>query len=369
MRLGKLSHMKRAILFVVAFILTVATLLAQTIAGTRQGTLPSGATGQGLTAGLGLRIVFTIEKNPNGSFYGGVAPINRGRPMPLTAVTFSAPNVAFASGDTLTYRDQLSADGQSIAGIWTQGPQFFPLALSLARPGALWKPANVPQPMAPNVDPAFEAATIKPSCPDQNTIDVNLTGRPVTVRGVSATELIKIASRSSMRPASPGSTTSRFAWRPAPSRGPTATARRTNAPARSSPGQRRPASNLSRRKNPSLSSSLTTSTHPHRTDRIAWTFAERKLSRLRIGRVRTDGLSQCKNPICAWTVLPLDNPEADSLPLLEALVGVGLDGAVVDEDIRASAVAGEKAIAFAVAESLHGTQELKQGSLTECLPG
>jgi uncharacterized protein (TIGR03435 family) len=47
--------------------------------------------------------------------------------------------------------------------------------------------------MAANADPAFEVATIKPSGPDQNTIDVNLTGRPVTVRGVSAGELIKIA--------------------------------------------------------------------------------------------------------------------------------------------------------------------------------
>ena len=193
MRLDKRSHMKRAILAVAASILTAAALPAQTIAGTWQGTLPGGATGQGLTANPGLRVVFTIEQTPNGSFHGSVTPIDRGASMSVTAVTFSALDVTFACGNSLTYRGKLGADGQSIAGTWAEGDQSFPLTLSLAAPAALWKPANIPRPMAAHADPSFEVATIKPSGPDQNTIDVNLTGRPVTVRGVSATELIKIA--------------------------------------------------------------------------------------------------------------------------------------------------------------------------------
>jgi hypothetical protein len=72
--------------------------------------------------------------------------------------------------------------------------------------------------------------------------------------------------------------------------------------------------------------------------------------------------SQFKNPICAWPLQTLNNPEAGSRPLLEALMGLGLNGAIVDEGIRTTVVAGKKAIANSVAESLHGALVLKQGS-------
>jgi hypothetical protein len=41
--------------------------------------------------------------------------------MSLTAVTFSAPDITLAYGDTLSYRGKLSADGQTIAGTWAEG--------------------------------------------------------------------------------------------------------------------------------------------------------------------------------------------------------------------------------------------------------
>jgi hypothetical protein len=50
------------------------------------------------------------------------------------------------------------------------------------------------------------------------------------------------------------------------------------------------------------------------------------------GMVRADAISQFKNPICAWPLRTLNDPEANFRPLLEALMGLGLDGAVVDED-------------------------------------
>ena len=44
--------------------------------------------------------------------------------VPLSSVTFSAPDVTFAqSASGFTYRGKLSADGQSITGTWTQSNQ------------------------------------------------------------------------------------------------------------------------------------------------------------------------------------------------------------------------------------------------------
>src|SRR5580658_9046854 len=97
--------MKRAILSAAAFILTAACLHAQTIAGTWQGALPIGATGQGTTPGTGNpRLVVTIAKNADGSYHGSLALIDRGASVPLTSVTFSAPNFTLNGSNELNYR-------------------------------------------------------------------------------------------------------------------------------------------------------------------------------------------------------------------------------------------------------------------------
>jgi uncharacterized protein (TIGR03435 family) len=184
----------RALLFLASLLAASSTLTAQTIASTWQGTLPLVATGQGSNGGSSLRIVFTIEKNPDGSFHGGVTLIDSGSYTPLTAVTFAAPDVTFVRGEALTYHGKLSADGRSIAGTLAEGNQSFALTLSLATTDTLWKPAGAVLPrMAADADPAFEVATIKPSDPMKEIFDYNLTGRTFTAHGISATELIKIA--------------------------------------------------------------------------------------------------------------------------------------------------------------------------------
>lgn len=188
--------MKQAILCAVGLMaLLGAALNAQTIAGTWQGRLPIAATGQGTTPGNGLRIVFSIEKNADGSLHGGMTLIDRGARMPLTSVTFSVPNVSFADGDMLGYRGKLSADGKSIAGTWTQGNQSLPLNLQLATAETMWKregPAALP-PMAADADPAFEVAIIKPTGPDENQTLFDLRARKFSAQHTSAKELIKIA--------------------------------------------------------------------------------------------------------------------------------------------------------------------------------
>ena len=188
--------MKRAILSAAVFILTAA-LHAQTIAGTWQGILPIAPTGQG-TGGPGTtvpRIVFTIDKAPDGSYRGAMALIDRGTPIPLASATFSAPNVTFTVADTLTYHGKLAADGKSIAGTWTQGTQSLPLNLQLATSETLWKPERPAQlpPMAATADPAFEVAIIKPTGPDENNTLFDLRARKFNSQHTSATELIKIA--------------------------------------------------------------------------------------------------------------------------------------------------------------------------------
>ena len=67
--------MQRVILTAAAVIFAaIAPLPAQSIAGTWQGTLPIAASGQGTAyRTLNLRVAFTIDKSPDGSFRRQVA--------------------------------------------------------------------------------------------------------------------------------------------------------------------------------------------------------------------------------------------------------------------------------------------------------
>ncbi len=74
------------------------------------------------------------------------------------------------SGLGANYEGKLSADGNSIAGAWTQGPEPLPLNLTRATPQTAWAIPEPPPPvkaMAADVDPGIEVATIKPSRPDE----------------------------------------------------------------------------------------------------------------------------------------------------------------------------------------------------------
>jgi uncharacterized protein (TIGR03435 family) len=69
-----------------------------------------------------------------------------------------------------TYEGKLSTDGNSIAGVWNQGPGPAPLNLTRATPETAWVIPEPPPPvkaMAADADPGIEVATIKPSRPDQ----------------------------------------------------------------------------------------------------------------------------------------------------------------------------------------------------------
>ncbi|MGD0738372.1 MAG: TIGR03435 family protein [Terracidiphilus sp.] len=184
--------MKRAI-FAAVFILLAATLHAQSIAGTWQGTMTI-TNQQGAPVNQNLRIVFTIEKSADGSLHGGLKFIDIGRAMPLTSVAFSAPDVTFTQSDAgMDYHGKLSADGQSIGGTWVQNGRSLPLTLQLATEDTVWKSPTALPPMAADADPSYEVATIKPANPDEQHPVFDLRAHTFSATGTSAKELIKTA--------------------------------------------------------------------------------------------------------------------------------------------------------------------------------
>jgi len=93
------------------------------------------------------------------------------------------------------YEGKLSADGNSIAGTFTQGAPL-PLNLTRATPATEWTIPEPPAPVAPmkeDVKPTFEVATIKPSKPGQPGKGYTMRGREVITLNTSVEDLIVFA--------------------------------------------------------------------------------------------------------------------------------------------------------------------------------
>jgi len=64
------------------------------------------------------------------------------------------------------YEGRMNGDGNSISGTFTQGAPL-PLTFTRATPQTAWAiPEPPPKPMAPEANPSFEVATIKPANPE-----------------------------------------------------------------------------------------------------------------------------------------------------------------------------------------------------------
>jgi uncharacterized protein (TIGR03435 family) len=96
-----------------------------------------------------------------------------------------------------TFQGNVSADGNSIVGTWTQGPNPLPLTLVRATKETAWEippPPTPPKPMAADADPSFDVATIKPNnsgAPSMQGLTVN--GRNFATRNSSLGDLIGFA--------------------------------------------------------------------------------------------------------------------------------------------------------------------------------
>jgi uncharacterized protein (TIGR03435 family) len=166
------------------------------IVGTWQGTLhvPAGDN----HPAIDLRIVNKIAKGDDGKLKVSDYSIDQGGgEMKSSSASFE--DGVFKYGIQAidgSYEGKMSADGKSIAGNWTQGPNSIPLLLERATPETEWTipppPVRLP-PMAADANPSFEVATIKPSKPDQPGKGIMVRGNHFRTLNTSLTDLIVFA--------------------------------------------------------------------------------------------------------------------------------------------------------------------------------
>jgi uncharacterized protein (TIGR03435 family) len=201
-------HLPRKFLLNVAGILTVVALaffgFVETAGSLAQAPAPTKAQGlegtwQGtLHAGRDLRTVVKITKGDDGGYKAVFYSIDQGGDgLPVTKITLDGHNVKM----TLTmiggsYDGQLSSDGNSINGSWSQGPSPLPLNFVRATPETEWTippPAPKLPPMSANADPSFEVATIKPSPPNRPGKGFGFPGDHFMTRNTNVNDLIAFA--------------------------------------------------------------------------------------------------------------------------------------------------------------------------------
>ena len=159
------------------------------IAGDWQGTLQ---------AGKSLRVIARFAKTDKG--LGAKLYTIDQTPQPFTAsgVTVDGSTVKFSVDAILgSFQGTLSADGNTIAGTWTQGPNPLPLTLVRATKETAWEiPAPPPPPktMPVDADPSFDVATIKPNDSGAAGLQgLGFGGRSFVTRNSSLDDLISFA--------------------------------------------------------------------------------------------------------------------------------------------------------------------------------
>jgi uncharacterized protein (TIGR03435 family) len=167
-------------------------LSGQNITGTWQGTIqPPQAQGRG------LRIVLKVSTTDADKLAAVMYSIDQQSPaIPATTFTRSGSTVKMTVTPLNgTYEGKVSADGNSIEGIWSQG---MPLTLNLVRatPETAWaipEPPPPPKTMAADANPGFEVATIKPARPEGRfSLTVNRSGM-LNTTSTTVADLIKFA--------------------------------------------------------------------------------------------------------------------------------------------------------------------------------
>jgi uncharacterized protein (TIGR03435 family) len=143
-----------------------------------------------------LRIVLKIDTNENEALVAVLYSIDQ-NPTPIKAESVKTSgrgikiNIPTLNG---TFEGNLSSDGNTIDGTWTQGAPN-PLVLVKATPATEWtipEPPPPPKMMDANAKPQFEVATIKPSDPNHTGwgIGINPSGMINTLNTTLA-DLIK----------------------------------------------------------------------------------------------------------------------------------------------------------------------------------
>jgi uncharacterized protein (TIGR03435 family) len=159
------------------------------ISGDWQGTLQ---------AGKSLRIILQIAKADEG-WSAKMYSIDQGG-QPFNASSASLDGSAFKFSVDLigaTYQGTLSADGNSIAGTWTQGPNPLQLTFVRATKETAWEIPAIkppPKPMKEDANPSFDVSTIKPNDSGATSIQgLTMNGRNFATRASSLADLIGFA--------------------------------------------------------------------------------------------------------------------------------------------------------------------------------
>jgi uncharacterized protein (TIGR03435 family) len=165
-------------------------LLAQALEGTWQGTLIPAPNRE-------IRMAFKITKDGNahqGVFYN----LDAGRQLNLGAISLQGNTVTIAiPGMGGNYEGKLDADGNSITGALTQGPNPLPLALKRATAESAWElppPPAAPKPLPEGTKLEFEVASIKPSqAPQRVAAGFNVTATQLRSPNISVAGLLTFA--------------------------------------------------------------------------------------------------------------------------------------------------------------------------------
>jgi uncharacterized protein (TIGR03435 family) len=159
------------------------------ISGDWQGTLQ---------AAKSLRTILQIAKTDKG-WSAKMYSIDQGaHSINASSVTLDGSTLKY-SVDLIggSYQGTLSADGNSIVGTWTQGPNPLPLTLVRATKETAWEiptPPPPPKPMKEDADPSFDVATIKPNNSGASSIQgLTMNGRNFATRNSSLADLIGFA--------------------------------------------------------------------------------------------------------------------------------------------------------------------------------
>jgi uncharacterized protein (TIGR03435 family) len=160
------------------------------ISGNWQGTLQ--------TPQRSLRIILQVTKADKG-WTAKMYSIDQGpQPFSATSITTDGATVKYAV-DMIggNYEGKLSADGDSIVGTWTQGPNPLLLTFVRATKETAWEIPAPPPPlklMPADADPSFDVATIKPNNSGATSMQgLTLNGRNFATRASSLQDLISFS--------------------------------------------------------------------------------------------------------------------------------------------------------------------------------
>ncbi len=142
-----------------------------------------------------LRTEIKIAKNTDGSYKLTFYSIDQGgQPFVAGKTTFEGGTLTF-SMDAIggNYEGKMSADGKTIDGTFTQGPNALALNLERTTEDAAWPIPEPIKPMAPDAHPKFDVATIKPSEPNTPGKGFGFNGTHTRTFHTNVNDLIAVA--------------------------------------------------------------------------------------------------------------------------------------------------------------------------------